>query len=157
MKLLAALDHSDFSMWLLQSNSIWAYPTVLTLHTFGMMVLVGSCAVVDLRLLGFGRGIPLGSMQTLFRVMWGGFWINLVTGSMLFVADATKRATQPLFMVKLSLIAVGIVTIVMIRRNLYGATPNPVTVSAKARGLALVSLLAWCAAITAGRLLAYIT
>jgi hypothetical protein len=156
MKFLATLDHSDFAMWLLQSNSIWAYPTVLTLHTFGMMVLVGACAVLDLRLLGFGRGIPLGSMQTLFRVMWAGFWVNLVTGSMLFVADATKRATQPLFIVKLSLIAVGIVTIVMIRRNLYGATPDPVTVSAKAKGLALVSLLAWCAAITAGRLLAYI-
>ena len=157
MGILATLDHSDFSIWLLQSNSIWAYPTVLTLHTFGMMVLVGACAVVDLRLLGFGRGIPLGSMQTLFRVMWGGFWLNLVTGSMLFIADATKRATQPLFLVKLSLIAVGIVTIVMIRRNLYGVTNDPVTVSAKAKGLALVSLLAWCAAITAGRLLAYIT
>jgi hypothetical protein len=157
MGILSTLDHSDFSMWLLQSNSIWAYPTVLTLHTFGMMVLAGTCAVVDLRLLGFGRGIPLGSMQTLFRVMWAGFWVNLLTGSMLFAADATKRATQPLFLVKMLLIAVGIVTIVMIRRNLYGATAEPVTVSAKAKGLALVSLLAWCAAITAGRLLAYVT
>ena len=157
MNILSSLEGSSFSMWLLGSNSIWAYPTVLTLHTFGMMVLVGACAVVDLRLLGFGRGIPLGAMQTLFRVMWGGFWLNLLTGSMLFIADATKRATQPLFLVKLTLIAIGVTTIVLIRRNLYGATPDPVTVSAKVRGLAVVSLLARCAAITAGRLLAYIT
>jgi hypothetical protein len=155
--MLASLDHSAFSEWLLGSNSIWAYPTVLTLHTFGMMVLVGACLMLDLRLLGFGRGIPLGSMQTLFRVMWGSFWLNLVTGCMLFVADATKRATQPLFIVKLVLIAVGVATIVLIRRNLYGTNPDPVTISGTAKRLAIVSLLVWIAAITAGRLLAYVT
>jgi hypothetical protein len=154
--ILAALDHSGFSTWLLGSNSIWAYPTVLTLHTFGMMVLVGACAVLDLRVLGFGRGIPLGSMQTLFRVMWGGFWLNLVTGSMLFVADATKRGTSTIFMVKLSLIALGVITIVLIKRDLYGKGPDPVTASGTARFLAIASLLVWSAAITAGRLLAYI-
>lgn len=143
-------------MWLLGSNSIWAYPTVLTLHTFGMMVLVGACAVLDLRLLGFGRGIPLDSMQTLFRVMWGGFWLNLVTGSMLFAADATKRGTSTIFMVKLSLIALGVITIVLIKRDVYGKSPVPVTVSGTAKLLAIASLLVWGAAITAGRLLAYI-
>jgi len=55
------LSKSSFSTWLLSSNSIWAYPTVLTLHTFGMMVLVGAALMIDLRLLGFGRGIPLQS------------------------------------------------------------------------------------------------
>ena len=97
--MLASLDQSAFAQWLLGSNSIWAYPTVLTLHTFGMMVLVGAALMVDLRLLGFGRSIPLGSMRRLFGVMWGAFWLNLVTGTMLFIADATKRATQPLFII----------------------------------------------------------
>jgi hypothetical protein len=155
--MLASLDQSAFSMWLLGSNSIWAYPTVLTLHTFGMMALVGACLMLDLRLLGFGRGIPLGSMQPLFRVMWGSFWLNLVTGCMLFAADATKRATQPIFIVKLTLVAVGVATIVLIRRNLYGANPDPVTISGAAKRLAFVSLLAWCAAIIAGRLIPYVT
>jgi hypothetical protein len=45
-----SLDQSAFSTWLLQSDSIWGYPTVLTLHTLGMMVLVGGGAlVVNLR------------------------------------------------------------------------------------------------------------
>ena len=69
--MLTSLDQSAFSTWLLSSNSIWAYPTVLTLHTFGMMVLVGAALMIDLRLLGFGRGIPLQSLDRLFRVMWG--------------------------------------------------------------------------------------
>ena len=144
-------------MWLLGSNSIWAYPTVLTLHTFGMMVLVGASAMLDLRLLGFGRGIPLDSIKTLFRVMWSAFILNAVTGSMLFAADATKRGTSVIFLVKLLLVAAGVVTIVLIKREVYGKNPSPVTISSTAKLLAIASLLVWSAAITAGRLLAYVT
>ena len=154
--MLSALDQSAFSTWLLSSNSIWAYPTVLTLHTFGMMVLVGAALMVDLRLLGFGRGIPIASLERMFRVMWGAFWLNLVTGTMLFIADATKRATQPLFLIKLLLVASGIATLVLIRRRVFDGTKEPMVISVAAKRLALTSLLVWCAAITAGRLLAYV-
>jgi hypothetical protein len=154
--MLASLDQSAFSQWLLSSNSIWAYPTVLTLHTFGMMVLVGAALMVDLRLLGFGRAIPLSSMGRLFGVMWGAFWLNLVTGTMLFIADATKRATQPLFLVKLALVALGIVTIVLIKRSMFDGRQEPLVITGSAKRLAIASLLLWCAAVTAGRLLAYV-
>jgi hypothetical protein len=154
--MLASLDQSAFAQWLLGSNSIWAYPTVLTLHTFGMMVLVGAALMVDLRLLGFGRAIPLSSMGRLFGVMWGAFWLNLVTGTMLFIADATKRATQPLFLVKLALVALGIVTIVLIKRSMFDGRQEPLVITGSAKRLAIASLLLWCAAVTAGRLLAYV-
>ena len=154
--MLASLDQSAFSQWLLSSNSIWAYPTVLTLHTFGMMVLVGAALMVDLRLLGFGRAIPLSSMGRLFGVMWGAFWLNLVTGTMLFIADATKRATQPLFLVKLTLVALGIVTIVLIKRSMFDGRQEPLVITGSAKRLAIASLLIWCAAVTSGRLLAYV-
>lgn len=154
--MLSALDQSAFSTWLLSSNSIWAYPTVLTLHTFGMMVLVGSALMIDLRLLGFGRGIPLSSLERLFRVMWGAFWLNLATGTMLFIADASKRGTQPLFLIKLLLVGSGIATIVLIRRRIFDGTQEPLVISSAARRLAVTSLLVWSAAVTAGRLLAYV-
>jgi hypothetical protein len=154
--MLSALDQSAFSTWLLSSNSIWAYPTVLTLHTFGMMVLVGAALMIDMRLLGFGRAIPISSLERLFQVMWGAFWLNLITGTMLFIADATKRATQPLFLVKLLLVAGGIATVVLLRRRVFGGSSEPIVITATARRLAVASLLIWCAAITAGRLLAYV-
>ena len=154
--MLSALDQSAFSTWLLSSNSIWAYPTVLTLHTVGMMVLVGSALMIDLRLLGFGRGIPLSSLERLFRVMWGAFWLNLATGTMLFIADASKRGTQPLFLIKLLLVGSGIATIVLIRRRIFDGTKEPLVISSAARRLAVTSLLVWSAAVTAGRLLAYV-
>ena len=95
--MLSALEQSSFSLWLLGSNSIWAYPTVLTLHTFGMMVLVGAALMIDLRILGFARAVPIGSMTRLFKVMWWSFALNAFTGTMLFIADATKRGTSLFF------------------------------------------------------------
>jgi hypothetical protein len=92
----------------------------------------------------------------LFRVIWGGLALNAVTGTMLFVADATKRGTSVIFLVKMLLIAVGVITIVMIRRELYGGNRQPVAISGTVKLLAIASLLAWSAAITTGRLLAYV-
>ena len=154
--MLASLDQSAFSQWLLGSNSIWAYPTILTLHTFGMMVLVGAAAMIDLRLLGFGRGIPLGSIRTLFNVIWAGLCVNALTGTMLFVADASKRGTSVIFLVKMALIVIGVVTIVMIKRKLYEGNADPIAVSGTVKLLAFTSLVVWSAAVSAGRLLAYV-
>jgi hypothetical protein len=154
---LTSLAQSGFSTWLLQSESIWGYPTVLTLHTFGMMVLAGGALVLDLRLLGLGRDIPLQALDRLFRVWWGAFAISAVTGTMLFVAAADVRGVQPLFWGKLALVVLGLVTTVVIRRGYFRAGADTVAITARARGLALVSVFSWIAAITAGRFLAYFT
>ena len=157
MAFLAALDHSAFSTWLRGSDSIWAFPTVLTLHTLGMMVLAGASAALDLRLLGVARQIPLPALRGLFPLMWGGFWLNLVSGSMLFVSDATTKGTLPMFYAKLLFVAIGVVTLVLIRREVYGRkNADPFHVSSAARFLAIASIAAWTLAITAGRLLAYV-
>ena len=155
MDLFTWLEGSAFSTWVREAPTIWAFSTILTLHTFGMGVLVGASALLDLRLLGIGRTMPLGPLQSLYRIMWSGFWLNLVTGSALFAADATSRGTQWLFFVKMLFVATGVATMVLIRRQVYGARTEPV-VTGSTRGLAVVSLVAWVAAITAGRLLAYV-
>ena len=155
MNFFASLQSSALSVWIRESNSIWAFPTILTLHTFGMMVLVGAATVVDLRLLGIARQIPIASMRPLFRVMWVSFWLNLVTGLMLFAADAETKSTSWLFFTKLAFVIVGIVTMRRLQRRLYGAPGGPVVLSGL-RGLAVASLVVWMAAVTAGRLLAYV-
>jgi hypothetical protein len=153
-ELLAALEASAFSTWLRESSSIWAYPTVLTLHTIGLAVLVGANVAFDLRLLGFGSNLALDNLQSLFRAMWIGFWVNAISGAMLLAADATTKGATPLFLIKLSLVAVGVVLIVMTRRVVYrnGASG---TVTASGRALAAGSITVWLLAIAAGRLMAY--
>jgi hypothetical protein len=154
--MLTSLAQSAFSTWLLSSNSIWAYPTVLTLHTFGMMVLVGAALMIDLRLLGFGRTIPLQSMDRLFGIVWAAFALNAVTGTMLFIADADKRGPSLFFWTKLAFVALGLTMTALIRRRSFAGGTEPVVISGASKRLAIVSLLAWCAAITTGRLLAYV-
>ncbi len=150
------LEGSAFATWVREAPTIWAFATILTLHTFGMGVLVGASAVLSLRLLGVGGTVPLVPLRILFRVVWVGFWVNLVTGTMLFTADATTRGVQGLYFTKLLFVAVGVACVILIERRVYSANTDPPVVSATAKRLAFLSLVAWVVAITAGRLLAYV-
>jgi hypothetical protein len=151
-----ALQDTGLSTWIREANSLMAFPGILTLHTMGLGLLVGAAAVLDLRLLGMGGRLPLAPMRDLFHLMWIGFVVNAVTGTLLFAADAVRRGTSVFFLAKLLLVAGGVVTMVLIKRNIFGPNADPVRPSATAKRLAIASLLIWSAAITAGRLLAYV-
>ena len=153
------LENTAIGVWTRESPSIWAYPTVLTLHTIGLGVLVGANAIIDLRLLGFAPRLPLPSLSPLYRFMWAGFAINAITGALLFVANATTKSTQPIFYVKLALIAAALAITGAIRRAVAGepsTSHQPAPPVRSARRLAVVSLVLWTGAIAAGRLMAYL-
>jgi hypothetical protein len=156
MVFLGSLEHSAFSTWLRESGTIWAYPTVLTLHTVGLALLVGASWALDLRVLGFGDQIELAAMANSFRVMWIGFWINAVTGLLLFASDATAKGPSRLFHWKLGLIAVGVGTIFLIKRAVYGRGVEEASIGGAAKLLAVASIVIWLAAIAAGRFMAYV-
>jgi len=63
MGMLVWLESLPLSVWVHESPSVWAQPTVLTLHTMGMGVLVGASWVLDLRLLGINRNVPLSAFR----------------------------------------------------------------------------------------------
>ena len=90
---LHALQNSAFSAWVVGSESIWAFPMILTMHTVGLGIVVGAAVIVDLRLLGVGPAIPLEEVKRVFPIFWVGFFINLVSGLMLFVSEAEDKAT----------------------------------------------------------------
>ena len=153
MEILAALERSAVATWVREGSTIWAYPTILTLHTMGLAVLVGANAAFDLRVLGVGRQIPLAPIAWLFPAMWVGFGLNAITGAMLFSADPIEKGTTTLFMVKLAIVLVGVVLIPLLRRAVYGGPAIAVTPMAKT--FAAVSLLMWTAATVTGRWMAY--
>lgn len=154
---LTWLQNTALPTWIREGQaSIWGFPMILTVHTAGLMLLVGASLVLDLRLLGVARRIPLGPMRALFPLMWAGFWVNAVTGSLLFAADASAKGASVLFLTKLLFVALGAMTMVLIRRDLDGVGASPAAVSPATRRLAVVSILSWAVAVTAGRLLAYV-
>jgi len=157
LSLLNQIEQSGLATWIHESGSLWGYPLILFLHTVGFGTLVGINAAIDLRLLGFGAGIPLKSFEKTFRMMWGGFALNAVTGSMLFIADATKHATNPTFYIKLVFVAAGLFTLTRIRKNVFHASgKNESAILRQGRILGATSLGCWLIVITAARLMAYI-
>ena len=156
MELLQALEGSPFSAWVRESPSIWAYPTILTLHTVGLGVLVGANWMVDLRVLGFARAIPGSVLSRAFPMMWAGFWLNAVTGAVLFAGDPTTKGTTAVFMGKLVLVAVGVVLMIALKRRLRGRDIDAGTAIPGVKALAATSLVLWIAAIAAGRWMAYV-
>lgn len=147
------LEMTSLATWVREGESLLAFPTVLTLHTFGLGLLVGAATVVNLRLLGIGWRAPIPSFGSLFPLMWTGFWLNAITGTMLFMAQATTRGASTFFMAKMVFVGIGVGSTVLIERRILNSPPDP---RFPARALAMVSLAAWTAAITAGRLLAYV-
>jgi len=157
MDLLTQLENSGFSTWVRESNSLLAYPLVLFLHTVGMGLLAGISGLVDLRILGLAPEIPMDSMERLLPIMWGGFWLNTITGITLFCPDATVKAISPVFYTKLVFVALAMLLTVSIKKNVFRdplADKRPTSMNNKA--LALASIICWLGAITAGRLLAYV-
>ena len=157
MELLAQLEHSGVVTWVHESTSLFAYPSILLLHTIGMALVVGIAAAIDLRILGFAPAIPLAPLERFLPVLWMGFWINAVTGTVLFAVDATAKATSPDFLIKMAFIALALINLRLIRTRVFrdpDLDTQPLTTEAKV--LAGTSLLFWLGAIVSGRLLAYV-
>jgi hypothetical protein len=154
----AALENSGLGVWIRESGTIWSFPTILLLHTLGMSIVAGGNAIIDLVLLGFWPGkMPIKPLEKYFPLIWAGFVLNAVTGTLLIVADATTKLTNPDFYVKMMFIFAGVAVLYRMQKRIFG---DPVLdaepVSARAKGLAWASLICWFGAITAGRLLAYV-
>ncbi|HEX4274098.1 MAG TPA: hypothetical protein VHZ74_02030 [Bryobacteraceae bacterium] len=153
-----SLEQSRLSIWVRESGSIWSFPTILLLHTLGMSIVAGGSAIIDLVLLGFWPAkTPIRPLDKYFPLIWGGFWLNAATGTLLLMADATAKLTNPDFYVKMAFILAGVIVLYQMRKKVFG---DPLlderVISGTAKGLAWASLICWFAAITAGRLLAYV-
>ena len=155
MGFLKALETSAFSMWVRESGSLWSFPGILLVHTYGMGIMVGVILAVDLSILGFVPALPLQPLKKFFPLVWVAFWLNAITGTILLAADATTKLTNPDFGVKMAFIVLAVINQRMIQKRLFGDSPST-PLPAGAKLLAWTSIVCWLGAITAGRLLAYV-
>jgi len=153
---LAWLESTSIAVWLGESPSVWAMPTVLTLHTTGMAILVGASWVLDLRLLGLNKHVPLSNYRWVFRAVAIGLVVNLITGVLLFMKNATGWGTALPFFMKMLFVVASAATILPIRKYVLNSGAGNQEVASNVRLLAIASIVAWSAAVTAGRLLAYL-
>lgn len=154
--IFAWIETSALSQWIRGSECICAFPAIVTLHNIGLAFLAGGGIVIDLRLIGFASDMPLRPMARFSPVLWLALAVNATTGVLLLIAYPTKALTNPLFYIKLSLVALAVVLVYRILTDVLRA-PQPAggEPSANVKVLAAVSLATWIALIAAGRFLAY--
>jgi hypothetical protein len=140
-------------------QSLWLYPIVEIVHLVGLALLFGSIVVLDLRLLGMGRGLSVRGLAA-HVLPWtaASFVLIVPSGLAMFVAHASDFIGNPVFVLKMGLIfAAGINAAVFhttVFRDNAGWDANAATPTA-ARVAAALSLLFWISVIACGRLLAY--
>ena len=154
----AAIERSALAVAMRQE--LWLYPCVEILHILGFVTLVGSIAVLDLRLLGLSRQLPVrGLARHVLPWALGALIVIVPTGLMMFLAHATDFVTNRAFLVKLSLIFAAGINAAAFHVGAYHSVDqwdSGVATPALAKIHALLSLSIWMGVIACGRLLAYI-
>jgi hypothetical protein len=158
----------DFLLWLegsslghaMRNSGVWTYGLVNLTHILGVSALFGSVLVLDLRLLGAWRQVPLVSVSgTTLPIARIGFVIAIVSGIGLLATKATEYIGNPFLLIKFPAIAVALINVMVIER-LSGwkarAVRDPTERERRQLAIAgVVSLLSWLTAVSAGRMIGY--
>jgi hypothetical protein len=121
-------------------------------------MLFGSIALVDLRLLGLGRRMPIALLAH-YAVPWTllGFLIAALSGLAMFTAHAAEFIVQPVFMLKMGLILAGGINAAALHMGpLRDLASDDLYATVKMKLAGGLSLALWLGVIACGRLLAYL-
>lgn len=140
----AALHASGLAQF--ARGSAWFYPAMAAVHVLGAAMLIGAIALLDLRLLGFAKGVAVAALQPLaVRVALIAAAFCLLSGVPLFAAGAISLIANPIFLAKLAALGLAAANAVLHHRGagapaLHGA----------------VSLGCWATVAVAGKLAVFV-
>ena len=145
---------SSFGQW--ASMSPLAYPLANIVHLLGLVMLVGGIGILDLRLAGAFRAIPVAPLsRALTPIAIAGLLLMIPSGATMFAAD-TAVAESPVFQLKLVLIALALANALLFRllwrRRIADWDAAP---PAAGRLMAAGSIALWLAVGACGRMIAY--
>ncbi len=153
---LGTIEDSGISTWLRETESPFGFYFFLLLHNLGLALAVGTSIFVGFRLLGFAPDLPIAPLKKFFKILWAGAWISGASGLVLLLSYPTKALTNPLFYVKLALIATGVWIMLRMEKVVSNCeSAGEAATLAQGRSLATRALVVWLCAVSAGRLLAY--
>lgn len=135
------------------SSTMWGYPVVLSLHAIGMATMIGLALMLTLRVLGFAPFIPITAMAPYWRVAVGGFVLNLLSGTALFLGGASELFFNWAFRIKLLLVIAGLI---LTWRLVQICIARSDDITPTHRKLAGTVMATWIIAIISGRLIGYL-
>jgi hypothetical protein len=163
---MATIEH--FSRWL-DSTALsrvvaggwpWLWPAGETLHFMGMVLLLGIVGLLDIRMLGFARGLPPAQLERLIPWAVLGFVINLITGFLFFAGDPFQYIRNDIFWWKLLFIVLAGLNVLCfyvtgIRKRVDDAGADG-EVPMMAKVVAGTSLFLWFGVMYLGRMLPFL-
>lgn len=152
--LIAFVEHGTLAE-LVRENDL-LFPFIELVHVLAVCLVVGSIAVVDLRLLGFASvDRPVGRlMRSILPITVGAFGLAVAAGSLLFISHASKYLENRFFIAKITLIALAGVNMAVF--HLIGARnldqwENDALPPLFARVAGGLSLFLWVSIVACGR------
>jgi uncharacterized membrane protein len=141
-------------------KTAWAFTTVEVIHVFAVSMLIGTIAIVDLRLLGLtSTRRPFAELsRKVLPFTWVAFVVVVIAGALLFISRATDYFVNPVFWIKMALIVVAginmmifeFITVRDVQKWNLDQTPPPA-----ARLAGGISITCWVMVIVLGRLIAF--
>ncbi len=141
-------------------ESDYAFSIIESVHVLGITLLVGTIALLDLRMLGVVlREVSVTRIaRTVFPLTWSGFAIMFASGFLLFWAEAAKNYGNPAFRIKLALLALVGLNPLIFHTTIYRRVHEWELLEVspwRARAAAVASLSLWGGIVVAGRMIAY--
>ena len=140
--------------------SLKSMPVVEAIHVLTAAIVFGTILIIDLRLLGFPntRRAFTRIEHELLRYTWGAFIISVVTGILMFAANATTYYGNTAFRLKmLALLVAGVNMAVFefVTKRGVGSWDKGVTPAPAARFAGAASIVIWTAVIVIARWIAW--
>lgn len=149
----SALEHSGLGE--AARTSGWLYPLANLVHVLGAALLVGSIATFDVQVLRRAYDVrALYHAAVVIAVT--GFVLQVISGIVLFSADAGKVVHNPAFLFKMAMLVIGLVNVAAFHWYFGGTLNQGAMLPPRARVLAAVSLASWVLVLLAGRSIAYV-
>ncbi len=144
----------------MRSSGVWAYGVVNLVHILSVATLFGSVLVLDLRLVGAWRRVPLAALeQPTIPLAIVGFCGAALSGLCILTTNATDYRGNPFLLIKFAAIALGLLNVALVAwlpawraRHAEPLAPNHRRALAVAGG---TSLVCWTTAAAAGRMIGY--
>lgn len=156
---MAWMETSALGHFMRESGQ-WTYPIVNLSHVLGIALLFGAVVILDLRLLGAWRRIPLEALAAAAAPVAAiGFLVAAASGVGLLATKATEYVGNPFLYVKFPAIAIGLLNVLVLHLSpAWQARDTRPLSRAEHRQLAWIggtSLACWLTALGAGRMIAY--
>ena len=148
----------DSTLGGLMRDITWMFWVFQAIHFTGMALLIGAIGIIDLRVLGFAKSLPLGPLHRFIPLGLIGFALNLLTGIGFLTSDPYAYAYSTPFRIKMVLVLLAGLNALWFWLSIspkVDAIESGVDASMTAKVISALSLLFWVGVITAGRFIAF--